>query len=162
MLYNDISIQMRATLQLNNTPHTHTSTRQSRWQWKNNEERCCFSFKPFKSKLQYFLLYSDSLMNCQYHEAASAMSLSLEMRCCFIGLDHSAFSMQMIFSQRPNYADILAVNTMRDIWKSPLYCTMMGINPSAILLLLQSRPCLHMLQAFSAIWWNWWKLQSKL
>lgn len=58
-------------------------------------------------------------MNSQYHAVASAMSVSLEMQCCFGRVIRPEslyiYHADGFLAERPNYADPLAANSMRDI-----------------------------------------------
>lgn len=71
-------------------------------------------------------------MNVQYEDVASA---SLQMQCCRVkrpeslGIHHAD---GFAHGERPNYADPLAVNSMWIYGNPPLYCAVMGMNPSEI------------------------------
>lgn len=147
----------------NKPPRPQSILSDYEWTIKNS---AVFRFNHSKVNYSIFLKYSNSLIKCKYHEFASAIRISLAMLCCFSSViwpkSLCVYHADGFLTERPNYADTLAANSMRDIWKSLLYCIMMGINPSEIWLLLQSCCCLHLLQAVSAIWCDWRKLQSKI
>lgn len=81
ILYNVISIQIRAVLSTQNNPPRPQSSPGDNEKTKENYIR--FHLSHSEVNYSIFLQYSDSLMNARYHEVASAMSVSLEMQCCF-------------------------------------------------------------------------------